>query len=369
MTFALCRIPIGGWGNVVSVSTKTLKYGDRLASDVYTKRNNLLMQKGTVLTLREIEILQAFLIDRVEIVDGSEDAVEAAASAEPVEATESATGLAEGYMEMVTFVKKLFLSVSAGAQLNALEVRRRTEALLKHIDEYRPITFKPARYVTKDYFYHHSVCVAMTSYLLAKWIGLPKKDWLPAALAGLLHNIGLTAIDEDIINKPKALTQHEMNRMREHTVIGYSILKPIAGFNNGVKVTALQHHERNNGSGYPLGLTGESIHPYAKIVAVADTYHAMSLDRVYRNAVSPYLVLEELNEFSFGILDPVIVRALLDKTALFATGMIVRLSDGRIGEIVFIQREYPTRPWVNVDGTIINLTQEKALHIDAILGM
>lgn len=354
---------------MVSVSTKTLKYGDRLARDVYTKRNNLLMHKGTVLTLREIEILQAFLVNRVDIVEGSEETSEVAAGAEPAEVVEPSKGLTQAYIDMVSFIKKQFTSVSAGAQLSALEVRRQTETLLKYIGEYRPITFKPTRYVTKDYFYHHSVCVAMTSYLLAKWTGMPKKDWLPAALAGLLHNIGITAIEDEIIHKPKTLTQHEMNRIREHTVIGYSLLKPIAGFNNGVKLTALQHHERNNGSGYPLGLMGESIHPYAKIVAVADMYHAMSLDRIYRNAVSPYLVLEELNEFSFGILDPVIVRTLLDKTALFATGMIVRMNNGRIGEIVFIQREYPTRPWVNVDGTIINLAQEKTLHIDTILGM
>src|SRR5690606_30970188 len=147
------------------------------------------------------------------------------------------------------------------------------------------------------------------------------------ALAGLLHNIGVTAIEPEIVHKPNTLSEQEMNRMREHTVIGYSLLIPIAGFNNGVKLAALQHYAWEDGSGYPLGLNGDNIHTYAKIVAVADMYHAMSLERVYRNAVSPYLVLEELNEFAFGILDPKIVRTLLDKTALFATGMIVRLND------------------------------------------
>lgn len=354
---------------MVSVSTKTLKYGDRLARDVYTRRNNLLMNKGTVLTLREIEILQAFLIDRVDIVDGFEDTETTSGEEQTQDAVVPSMDLHQAYANMVAFVEKLFDSVSAGAPVSALEVRQQVETLLNHIDEYKLITFKPGRYVTKDYFYHHSVCVSMTSYLLAKWCGLPQKDWLPVALAGLLHNIGVTAIETEIVHKPNTLSEREMNRMREHTVIGYSILKPIAGFNNGVKLTALQHHEREDGSGYPLGLTGENIHPYAKIVAVADMYHAMSLERVYRNAVSPYLVLEELNEFAFGILDPKIVRTLLDKTALFGTGMIVRLNDGRIGEIVFIQREFPTRPWVSVDGTIINLAEQKALYIDAILGM
>lgn len=361
---------------MVSVSTKALKYGDRLAKDVYTQRNNLLMTKDTVLTLRDIEILQAFMIKRVDIVDAKADAkadpkaeetAAAAKSDPPAAPVAKRPELPEAYADMIAFMKRLFATVRGGGTLSALDVRRRLESLLAHVDEYRLITFKPPQYKTDDYIYHHSVCVAMTAYLLARWCDFPRKDWFPVALAGLLHNIGVTGISPEILNKPSALAPDEMARMREHTVIGYSLLKPIAGLNNGVKLTALQHHERENGSGYPLGMASESIHPYAKIVAVADMYHAMSLERIYRSAVSPYLVLEELHAFSFGYLDPKIVHTLLNKVSVLALGTIVRLNDGRIGEIVFNQREYPTRPYVSVNGSIVNLAQEKSLYIDAIL--
>lgn len=348
---------------MVSVSTKTLKYGDRLASDVYTKRNNLLMAKGTVLTLRDIEILQAFLIDRVDIVDPSAEEPDSTGHRPKA----SSATLQQEYADMISFLKRVFSSVGSGGTVPSLDVRKRVESLLLHIDEYNLMTFNPPNYTTEDYIYHHSVCVAMTSHLLAKWCDLPRKDWLPVTMAGLLHNIGVTGIDPDIVHKPGALTPDEMARMREHTVIGYSILKPIAGLNNGVKMAALQHHEREDGSGYPLGVMSESIHPYAKVVAVADMYHAMSLDRIYRNAVSPYLVLEELHEFAFGRLDPKIVHTFLEKVTQFAIGTVVRLNDGRVGEIVFIQREYPTRPWISVEGSILNLARHKTLHVDAIL--
>lgn len=350
---------------MAAVSTKALKMGDRLAKDVFTKRNNLLMHKDTVLTQREIDILQAFLIKQVDIYESSATEAPVEQAERPFESASS--DLHKEYAEMVSFMKNLFTIVGGGGTLPALDVRKRVESLISHIDEYKIFQFKPQRYVIHDYIYHHSVHVAMTSYLLGKWTGLPQKDWMPLALAGLLHNIGVTGIDSDILHKPKALTPGEMTKMREHTVIGYNIIKSIHGFNNGVKMTTLQHHEREDGSGYPLGLSSENIHPYAKIVAVADMYHAMNLDRVYRNAISPYLVMEELNEYAFGKLDPKIVRTLLEKIALFATGTVVRLSDGRIGEIVFIQRESPTRPWVSVDGSIINLAQQKTLYIEEIL--
>jgi len=174
-------------------------------------------------------------------------------------------------------------------------------------------------------------------------------------------------IDRSILFKPTALTAAEAEEMKTHTVQGYNLLKNVAAINEGVKLTALQHHEKIDGSGYPAGLSGDKIHPYARIVAVSDIFHAMTLQRSYRKAVSPYLVLETLHKESFGKLDPVYVRAFIEKATQFHNGTVVRLSDNRIGEIVFSDRNHPTRPWVSVNGTIINLTTNHRLHIESII--
>lgn len=352
------------WIIMALVSVSHVKLGDRIAQDVMTVRNNLLLVKGTAITPRELEILYAFLIPNVH-VEGNSAPTEQTGPSYSV--TASVLALYEEYDKLFTFMKRVFTLAGSGGTLPILDIRNRLEALLAHIGEYNVLFFRPPKYIPQDYMFHHSVRVAMTSYLLARWHGFQQKDLLPIALAGLMHDIGNSRVDPAILAKISPLTSAEHDEIRSHTVMGYAILKNVAGYNEGTKLVAVQHHEREDGSGYPLGLKGDKIHPYSKVVAVADIYHAMSANRLYRSAVSPYLVLEELLQYSFGKLDPKIVRTFIDKVTQFHTGMIVKLSDNRIGEIVFSQREHPTRPWVNVNGTIVNLTMERSLYIQDVI--
>lgn len=137
--------------------------------------------------------------------------------------------------------------------------------------------------------------------------------------------------------------------------------------NEGVKLTAIQHHEREDGSGYPLGIKGDKIHLYSKIVAISDIFHAMTSDRYHKKAASPYLVLDQLFTESFGKLEPALVQTFIQKVTQFHNGVLVKLNDKRIGEIVFSDRANPTRPWVNVNGQIINLTMERSLYIQDVI--
>lgn len=190
---------------------------------------------------------------------------------------------------------------------------------------------------------------------------------MPIALGGLLHDIGNAKVDPGIIFKPGTLNAKETEEMKKHTIIGYHILKDTPAINNGVKFCALQHHEREDGSGYPLGVAGDKIHPYSKLIAIADTFHAMTTDRFHKQKISPYLVLEQLLNDSFGKMEPAMVQTFVNKVTAFHNGMLVKLSDNRIGEIVFSDRTNPTRPWVNVDGKIINLTMERSLYIKDVI--
>ncbi len=347
------------------VNISQVRVGDRLSSDLLTERSNILFARGTTISQRELDIMYAFLINKVDIVsqDGEAKQQEVESEINLANVSDSQLSLYKAYDELLVLLKRVFRLAQSGGELPVLDIRNQVELLLRHIDTYNLLFFKPAKYFTRDYIYHHSVLVGMTSYVLAKWQGYQQKDLIPIMLAGVMHDIGNAKLDQQLLSKTGPLTADEFNEVRSHTIYGYEILKKVAAFNEGTKLVALQHHEREDGSGYPIGMSGDKLHPYSKIIAIADIYHAMSMNRVYRDAVSPYLVLEELLQYSFGKLDPVIVRNFVDKVTQFHVGRLVKLSDNRIGEIVFTQREHPTRPWVNVNGTIINLTTQRNLYI------
>ncbi|MBJ6361699.1 HD-GYP domain-containing protein [Paenibacillus sp. GCM10012307] len=357
-----------------TVLLNQVKAGDKLTRDVQTKLGGTLFYKGKVLMSREIEILQAFMVQSVvvETKEGSEEHQSAppASSAKEEHASEPAapaTAFEQEYFNTVNLLKKVHRQYSPGQVFPILEIRKQLELLIGHIDEYSVLTFIPDVTDTYDYMFHNSVLSALTSYLLARWGGFKQRDWIPAALSGLFHDIGNLKVDRELLIKPGTLTASELEEIRQHTVLGYQLLKPVPAINEGVKLASLQHHERVDGSGYPLGMGGDQIHPYAKIVAIADTFHAMTLKRAYRIPMSPYLVLEEIQKESFGKLDPALVRIFIEKVTRFHNGTVVRLNDDRVGEIVFSDRNHLTRPWVSVNGTIVNLTTERQLYIKEIV--
>ncbi|MEX2461546.1 MAG: HD-GYP domain-containing protein [Paenibacillaceae bacterium] len=349
---------------VISVPVSQLKAGDQIFDNVMTKRGNLLFEKGRFVTPREIEILRAFFVPFVLI----ETKADAEASEETVQNQQDELNQVEvpffdKYENMVKLMRKVFYDARNGQTPPVLEIRTQLEAMLQYIDQYNILTFTPKNVRANEYLLHHSIMVSLTAYQLAKWHNFQQKDWIPIALAGLLHDIGNVKIDSVILEKKTKLTSAEFEEVKKHTVLGYQIIKNMPAINEGVKLAVLQHHEREDGSGYPLSLKGDKIHVYPKILAIADIFHAMTNERQYRVMTSPYLVLEDLLKESFGKLDPTLVQTFINRVTSLQNGTLVRLSDNRLGEIVFSDRDYPTRPWISVNGVIVNLIVERNLFI------
>jgi len=357
---------------MVFVKVEQLKPGEKLLNDVLTPLGSTLLLKDKVITERDIDILTAFMVKQVEIVSTPEHSlkqedVEAGQNTQLTKQEQTIIAIQREYEKMVEMIKQFSHYVIANQSLPLMDVRKQLSNIFVHISDYNPITFTPASYNRGDYLYHKSVLTSLTSYLLAQWVGLPQKDWMQVALAGLLIDIGNLKIDPVILSKPDKLTEEENSMMQRHTQFGYQILRSITALNEGVKLAALQHHERVDGSGYPNRLNGDQLHPYSKIVAIADIYHAMTLNKVYRKPISPYLVLEQIQSDAFGKLDPIYVRTFIEKITKFNIGTTVKLNDGRVGDIVFFERDHPTRPWVSIQNTIVNLTVERNLHITNII--
>ncbi|CAG7654204.1 HD-GYP domain-containing protein [Paenibacillus allorhizosphaerae] len=353
---------------MANVPVSQLKSGEKLSENVITKYNNVLLPKGKIINFRDVEILRAFLIPMVPI---ETKAVETEAVSEENKAEpqpRSVLPFYENYNKMLQLLRKVYTSTGTGGQtVPILEIRNTLEGLIRYIGHYDVLTFSPKNLQLRDFIYHKSIMVSLTSFILARWLGFSSKDLMPIALGGLLHDIGNSRVDAGILYKPSKLSEAEAEEMKKHTVIGYNILKEVPAINNGVKLCALQHHEREDGSGYPLGVSGDKIHPYSKLVAIADTFHAMTTDRFHKKKSSPYLVLEQLLNDSFGKMEPAMVQTFVNKVTAFHNGMLVMLSDNRTGEIVFSDCTNPTRPWVNVAGKIINLAVERSLHIKDVI--
>lgn len=359
------------------VSVPDLKPGLKVASPVHTPLGSLLLHKGKVLLPRDLDVLQAFMVEQVDI-EGANKGPQAsvgsngkdskpAASPAQNEVRKSSSDLFQlEYDRMLSLVKSSFQSVLA-SNVPVFDLRNQLERLLGMLKSYNIMTFSPKNMNEYDYMYHNGILSALTSYSLAQWHGLPQKDWVQVALAGLLHDIGNAKVDPRILYSPDQLSAEDTEEVRLHTTYGYQLLRNITALNEGVRLSALQHHEKIDGSGYPLHLTGDKIHVYAKIVAVADIFHAMTLRKRYRKAQSPYVVLEEINAEAFGKLDPVIVQTFINKVTQLHNGTKVRLSTDEVGEIVFTDRNHPTRPMVSVKGEIINLAQNLNVYIEEIL--
>ncbi|MBY0216874.1 HD-GYP domain-containing protein [Paenibacillus illinoisensis] len=365
------------------ITLSEVKPGLKLGNDVHTVRGNVLFQKGKVILPKDVEVLRAFMIHQIDIEQervGTNGAGAKAVASTNGEKNGDQTGkgsiavsspavssLHEEYEKMVGLTRNAFQS-SLAAELPVYELRTQLEALFVHLKQYNVLTFSPRVMQEHDYVYHHAVLSAMTSYQLAQWIELPSKDWMQVAFAGLFHDIGNSKVDPQILHKPTALTASEQEEIRQHTKYGYQVLKQAKAINEGARLAALQHHEKVDGSGYPLQLSGTQIHIYAKIVAIADIFHAMTLEKIYRKAQSPYLVLEQIKSEAFGKLDPAIVNVFIQRSTQIHNGIRVKLSNNQIGEIIFSDRDHPTRPMVSVEGTIINLMQQRQLYIQEVIG-
>ena len=217
---------------------------------------------------------------------------------------------------------------------------------------------------TDDYTFRHSVNVGVIAGIIGKRLKLSEPQLVELVLCGLMHDIGKTRIPLEILNKPTKLLPSELKIMQEHSVFGYELIAGSRDISNNVKLGVLQHHERLDGSGYPDKLQGSGISQLARIIAVADVYDAMTSTRIYRKALTPFVVMEELLKEMFGKLDVEVCLIFLNRVRETLLGSLVRLSNGSIAKIVYVNHEQLNRPVVQTtEGLYIELAKQRSIDI------
>lgn len=214
----------------------------------------------------------------------------------------------------------------------------------------------------QDETYAHSISVALICNAMGNWLRYSKGDIETLTLCGLLHDIGKAFIPRDILTKTGDLTGADISILKTHPIQGYNALKPQA-IDVRIKHAVLMHHERCDGSGYPNHLIGPMIDDFAKIVAIADTYDAMTSPRIYRGSLCPFEVIHLFQSEGLTKYDPFFLLTFLKGTADTFLHREVTLSNGMEGEIVIINQSDLSRPVVRVGEQYINLFREPAISI------
>ncbi len=217
-----------------------------------------------------------------------------------------------------------------------------------------------------DSTFNHSLNVALICNIFGTWLDLKKDEVELLTTCGLLHDIGKLTIPDHIIKKPGKLTDEEYNIVKTHSKRGYDLLKKQKA-DIHVQYSALMHHEKCDGTGYPLGLIDNQIDWCAQIVTIADIYEAMTAKRVYRKALSPFTVISNFEEDGLRKYNPKFLLTFLERVVNSYLNCKVKLSNGEEGDIVYINKVSLSKPMIKTKDNFIDLSRNTELSIESLI--
>lgn len=371
--------------------TKDLLPGMVTAIPVRTKRGQLIINPNVELTRTLISRLEFYGIASVQITENKQVAAPMETPKDPAYFPAKSPVSAPSPVSDASYSQKL--KSSPEFQRFQVDFTLRSQDLKNCFDAYlsdggtvnkeellsKTISLVSPKQTTLDVFdmlhnmrqvndstYAHSLNVAIISRIIGKWLHFSNEELDTLTLAGLLHDIGKTKIPDEVLNKDGKLTYEEFQMIRNHPKYGYDILKS-QPLNSHIKKAALMHHERCDGSGYPMGLTMEEIDDYALIIAIADVYDAMTAARSYRAPLCPFEVIAEFEKDGLQKYKPKYILTFLENIANAYQNNRVMLSDGTSARIVLLNHRRLSKPLVQLDdGACIDL-EKSPLYIKAII--
>jgi putative nucleotidyltransferase with HDIG domain len=347
----------------LKVHVTDLKPGDILLADTFSTHGLHVLQKDTTLGSAEISKLLLHGVDYVDIqsftvVDPMRDLTK----------KEELLSKAKPHIEQaVDGFEHIYIEALATGKVNDTVIDDIMHPLVDQLSEHTDlVSLILVLDQNDDYTYHHSMQVGLLSYYIASWLGYSKKDSYAASKAGYLHDIGKCRIPNEILNKPDKLTPEEYEEVKLHTTYGYEIIRN-STLDEVSALAALQHHERDDGSGYPLRINKNNIHPFSQIVAVADVFSAMTTTRVYQPKQELLSVLREIYRLSFGKLNGRPTQAFIRHMLPNFIGKKVLLSSGELGTIIMNNNIDFFMPLIQIDNNFIDLSIERSLSIEQII--
>lgn len=355
----------------VLMKVEDLRLGNVIADDIFANTQYPIIYKNTKMRHEHLRVFELFNLKSVLVYTEAEvDKELNKENAEIPITPPKYMSFERYYNDAVTQLKKEFSNWAAGGKIELTKVREMIMPLIEKVLEDRTYIFDLNSYSNpKDYLYHHCIATGLIAGVIAKKLGFDRGITIQLAIAGMLSDSGMSKIPARIREKKEALTELEFDEVRKHPYYSYLLVKNLPAIKEIMKEAIYQHHERLDGSGYPKGDRIGSISNFAQVIAVADVFHAMTSERLYRSKQSPFKVIEMIKEEEFGKFDVKVVQALVDIVVDLPIGTKIELSNLEPGEVMFINKFSPTRPLVKLTrtGEIMDLSSKRGFYISRVI--
>lgn len=328
------------------VTTKSLTENDTLSKPVFHESGTVLIHAGVSLTKRMIDRLQELGISYVYIEDAVTHDIEVRNSISDETRIKAFETIKNEFLAIEEFSnnKQMFNTLKISKTFG--NVIEKILSDIKNNDDIISILSDVFYYDT--YIFTHSLNVTIYTIGLGVELGFTQKQLLDIGLGAILHDVGKMVVPKHILNKKGGLTKEEFDIVKDHSRAGFDILRNAPNISLVSAHCAFQHHERLNGTGYPQGLKADEIHLYAKLIAIADVFDAITSNRVYRDAMLPHEGLEILYTGVDSLFDKELVELFSRTVAIYPVGVTVYLSDGRKGVVLRQNKGFSMRPIIRI---------------------
>ncbi len=368
----LCKVGI--MKTKLRLNTNQLQPGMILAEDLYTPKGLLLIPTETLIDEKHLFRIRLYQLPSIVVYEESAHQIADEPTQEEKQPlnvsyrkSQNFSEFREQYLMQQSLTQEKLNDVLLGEEISENELYDISTALIKSLRTKSDL-FNYLYHLRNedDYTFTHSLNTAMLANIFGGWLGLSDKEIKDLTISGFLHDIGKLNISPDILNKPGKLNVDEFDAIKKHTNFGYDIIRGY-DINDDIKNGVLLHHEKIDGSGYPLGLKDNQIPLFAKIIGIVAIYDAMTSKRSYHDKYSPFKVIQMFEQESYGLLDTHLLFVFLENIAHHYLGKDVLLSTGERARIVFIHNQSPSRPIIQINDTMVDLMFEPHITIDEIL--
>lgn len=253
------------------------------------------------------------------------------------------------YQQAKKLQKKAFADVKAGRKVNCKDMEKVADGFIDSVFKNQDALTCMTRIREKDaYLLEHSVNVSVLMTILAKHMLLDRELIHHLATGALLHDIGKIKIDDSVLHKPGKLTPDEMAVMQSHVVYSKEILESAGGLSEVSLDIASNHHERLDGGGYPNGMSGDQLSLYARMIAIVDSYDAMTADRCYKDGMNPINAFKRLMKDAGKCFDATLVQKFIQAIGVHPVGSLVKLKSSKLGIVTQTNFAEPLKPVVKV---------------------
>lgn len=362
---------------MIKTALKDIQTGTYTATPVYTKTGQMILAAHTLLTEQQVSRLKFYGIEWVNVENPADTASNSEASNQEgsVSYSQKVRRSQEFHEFKVDYDKKSRYLESSFDDLLNENIPVESRALIDQVsslyaDRLTSLSIFDMLHNMRqvdDTTFAHSINVALIARMMGEWMGYSDDDLDVLTLAGLLHDIGKCTIDPNILLKPSSLTPKEYEEVQKHAANGAEVLAS-QDLDERIKQAALMHHERCDGSGYPSGLKGDEIPDFAKIIAIADVYDAMTSNRPYRKGYCPYEVIAAFQREGLEKYGTEYIITFMTRILDTYMGNTVLLSDGMTGTVIMNNTTHHSRPLIRLaTGEYIDLVKHPELYIQAII--